>query len=387
MGRWKLEYYNGVTKDWEEFTGRIDEVIEELNGHEEANLFIPNTSDNRTFVASNQIVRIYFDAELIYLGALFGVEYSRKRLKCIVYNGVYELMKRRVISKNYAWVHANAIMEEVRLAAGLINPLGSCPTTNLDINFDQTLCFDAMVEVAKACQCDYWTQNGDTLYLGIRGSSQSFDGNVANVSSRGIDRSKNRNKVHVRGFDADGEQIMGVAGSGDDVAVFWNNFATTEETLDYFAAKILAKLNVEDSGITLTCPITSATHLHPGDTITINKAELNLSGSYRIVKITKQRKTANIELSRAKRTTEEILEELSKTRNEVFTFTTFVSQFGGEIGPIGVGSTFIRSFFALPATQIANPSIAALATAVDAKIASPTVASIDTVVGIEVNPP
>lgn len=387
MGRWKIEYFDGGVEDWVELTGRINEVIEELNGHEEATFFIPNTSDNRTIVASDQIVRIYFDEEFIFLGALFGVEYSRKWLKCIVYNGIYELMKRRVISESYAWVPANAIMEEVRLAAGLINALGSCPTTNLDMNFDQTLCFDAMVEVAKACQCDYWTQNGDTLYLGTRGSAQSFDGNVANVSSRGIDRSKNRNKVHVRGFNADGEEIMGFAGDGDDVAVFWNNFATTEETLNYFAAKILAKLNIDDSAITLTCPITSAAHLHPGDTVTINKPELNLSGSYRIVKITKQRKTADIEFSRAKRTTEEILEELSKTRNEVFTFTTFVSQFGGEVTEIGVGSTFIRSFFAIPTTQIVTPTVLALATAVDSEIVSPTVASIDAIVGIDVNPP
>jgi len=317
MGRWKLEYYNA---GWIEFTGTVEETIEELNGHEEATFKIPNIADNRTFVSTDQIIRIKFDDIQVFLGALFGVEYSLTRLKCIVYNGVYELLKRRVISGNYVNTPANVVAEAVRIAAGLINPLGSCPTTPITVEFDQTLCFDAIELIAKILNKDHWTQNGDTLYIGARGSSQSFDGTIAKVSTRGLDRSKKRNKVHFRGVNESGEQIMGVAGTGDNVAVFWSHNATSITTLNALAAQKLAEINSDDSGVTLTCPITSGAHLHSGDTITINKPELNLFGSYKIKKITKHRKTVDIEVSRPKKCTEDILEELTDSNTEALNF-------------------------------------------------------------------
>ena len=183
MAKWKIEHYQS---GWVQKTDAvITEIAEELNGHEEASFLIPNTSDNRTFVSTDQIVRFKFDDTQVFLGALYGVEYSQKSLKCTVYNGVYELLKRRVISGNYASVPASSVAEAVRLAASLANPLGSCPTTPISVNFDQTLCFDAIELIAKILNKDYWTVDGDTLYIGTRGSSQSFDGSVANASSRG----------------------------------------------------------------------------------------------------------------------------------------------------------------------------------------------------------
>ncbi len=329
MSGWVFEYYDDGVEDWVEFNGRIGEVIENLNGHEEATIFVPNNTANRTFVQSDQIVKISYDSVQMFMGALFAVEYSNKELKCIVYNGVYEIMKRRVISGIYESEPANSIMEEVRVAAGLNEALGSCPTTALDMNFDQTLCYDAMVEIAKACNCDYWVQDGDTLYLGDRGSAKSFNSSKAQVSKRGVDRGKIRDKVHVRGFSAEGEELLGIAGTGDNVAVFWNNFATTQDTLDLLAAKLLAEVNIEDSQIRVSCPITEGFHLHPGDTITVSKSVLNLDDTYRVMKTIKTRTECIFELNRSIKRTEDILEELSKTRNEVFNFTTFVSQCEG----------------------------------------------------------
>jgi hypothetical protein len=388
LAGWVFEYYDEGEEDWLEFSGRIGEVIEELNGHEEATIFIPNTSANRTFVTSDQIVRIYFDTELQFLGALLAVEYSRKELKCIIYNGIYELMKRRVISGSYTSEAADDIMEDVRVAASLTNPLGGCPSTVLDMNFDQTLCFDAMIEIAKACNCDYWVQNGDTLYLGTRGSSESFDSSKAKVTSRGVDRSKNRDKVHVRGFNAEGEELLGVAGTGDDVAVFWNNFATTEATLNYLASKLLDQVNLDDSSIKLSCPISYGDHLHPGDTISVSKSDLNLSGSYKVAKIIKTRTRCDIDLNRAKRTTEAILEELSKTRNEVFNFTTFVSSaYEGEVSEIGVGSTFLSSLVSVLSVVLPDSNLASIDAVGSVGLLDSTVCSIDTVVDVDVNPP
>jgi hypothetical protein len=355
MGRWKLEYFDDGEEDWVEFTGRIEEIVEELSGHEEVSFSIPNTSDNREFVAADQIVRIFFDDTQLYLGVLYDVEYSKKQLKCVVYNGVYELLKRRVITGQYLWMPAHAIAEQIRQAAGLINAVEDCPDTSVDMIWDQTICFDAVVQLAEAISKDYWVTDGDTLHIGDRGSAQEFDGKIANVSERTVGRGKKRDKVHIRGVSHDGEEIMGVAGSGDDVAVFWCPFKTTEETLDMFAAKKLVEVNQDDASVVMTCPITSGYHLHPGDTIPIEKPELNLDGSYKIMKTTKHRKTMEIEIIRPKRSTEKILEELSKGTQNSFSLTTFLSQFGGggevELPPYSCGIMGIYDGFSNPSIK------------------------------------
>ena len=79
---------------------------------------------------------------------------------------------------------------------------------------------DAFKEITAILNKNYYTVNGDTLYIGTRGSAESFDNKVANASNRTVDRAKKRDKVHVRGFDEEGNQLLGVAGTGDNVAVF-----------------------------------------------------------------------------------------------------------------------------------------------------------------------
>src|SRR3989339_2093726 len=211
---WTFEYYDDSEEDWVEFTGGSPEVVEELSGHEEATFYIPNTSANRTFVLSDQIVRLKLNGTQQFLGVLLGFEPSFTRLKCILYNGVYELLKRRVISARYVNTPANVVAEAVRTAASLINPLGSCPTTPISVSWDQTYCFDAIVEIAKQLNKNYWTENGSTLHIGTRGSSKSFNSSKAKVRSRGVDRSKKRDKVHARGVDEEGNQLLGVSGTG-----------------------------------------------------------------------------------------------------------------------------------------------------------------------------
>lgn len=370
MGRWKVEYYSS---GWVEKTdATVSEVMAELNGHEEATFLIPNTSSNRTFVTTDQIVRIKFDTVQRFLGALFGVEYSLTRLKCIVYNGVYELLKRRVISGNYVNIPANVVAEAVRVAAGLINPLGSCPTTPICVSFDQTFCFDAIELIANILNKDYWTVNGDTLYIGTRGSSQSFDGAIAKISMRGLDRSKKRDKVHVRGISESGEQIMGFSGTGDNVAVFWCHTATTIAALNAIAAQKLAEVNSDDSGIPLICPITSGVQLYPGDTITVNKPELNLSGSYRIRKTTKYRKTVDIEVSRKKKGTEDILDELLKKSDDAANLGTLIYGDRGienmRINPNLISGTLVKGTNNLVTTYLKESCIPAG----DVAVAAPT---------------
>jgi len=358
LGRWTLEYYDEGEEGFVEFSGRLEEIMEELNGHEEVSFSIPNTAANRSFVATDQLVRIKFDGAVVYgIGVLYDIEYSRKQLKCVIYNGVYELLKRRVISGEYIGLMPSSVAEFIRAAAGLTYMVDCPATPDVDMIFDQTICFDAILQLAAAINKDYWVENGENLHIGDRGSAQEFDGNIANVSERAVARSKKRDKVHVRGVSYEGDEIMGYAGAGDNVAVFWYDTPTTEYTLYALAVKKLAEINMDDGSVVLTCPITSGVHLYPGDTITISKPELSLDGSYRIMKTTKKRKTMDVEIIRQKRTTEKVLEELSTGTRNSFTLTTLVSQFGG--GPPDIVLPPARSGIMAMFSEFgyANPSI------------------------------
>jgi len=175
---------------------------------------------------------------------------------------------------------------------------------------------------------------------------------------------------------------MGVAGTGDDVAVFWCDSPATEDALDALAALKLAEINQDDSSVVLTCPVGEGVHLFPGDTIPVVKPQLNLDDDYRIMKTVKRRFDMEIEIIRSKKSTEKILEELSKGTTSSFSLTTFLSQFGGE------AAAFSSSLFRLPLSLICGIEIIfspylrkfpLMALLLKTEVAEPFVASISTV--------
>jgi hypothetical protein len=369
MGRWKIEYFDDP--NWVEKTDAVISEIVEQNGHEEATFFIPNTSANRTFVATDQDVRISFDEDQVFGGVLSAVEYTTKRLKCIVYISLFEALKKRVLlagGGTFWGIAANVLVAAILEYAGLSATV-YCPTTIIVISFANCTCFDAIALIAKMLKKDLWVDADGDLHIGTRGSSKSFDGSLANVSERSIDRSKKRDKVYVTGIDENGEAIIGEAGTGVNAALFRCSSATTEPYLDMLAEEKLAEINTDDSSIPLTCPITSGISLHPGDTIPISKPELNLSGDYSIKKLTKHRKTVDIDVNRQKKTTEDFLEELIKGESDTITFT---SQVTGETGimtrikPNLVSGAAVKSANNLVTTYLKNSCILPPAVAVAA---------------------
>jgi hypothetical protein len=57
--RWQVTYYDSVQADWVDVYGAVvDEVLEELDGHEEAVFLLPNTQANRTFVETDHLIRV-----------------------------------------------------------------------------------------------------------------------------------------------------------------------------------------------------------------------------------------------------------------------------------------------------------------------------------------
>jgi len=307
---WTIEYWDGAS--WQTLAGTLDKIVEELNGHKEATFTLPNNATNRNIVASDRDIRISYDGTEIFRGVLSAVKYSQGLLECTAYDKCIATMQTRVIEGTQTWENtpANEILLNICNAAGVVP--GSCPATQVSVRFDYTICLDAAIFLADVLNADWWTDLDDSgnprFNIGSRGTDKGTI-TVISISRRGIDRSKKIDRVIIRGVDKDGNPIYGEAGSGNNVAVFTEKKASDKATLDSLAAKKLAELNKESSGVSLTVPITEGYNLFPGDTITVINEQLNLSGSYRIWKITKKLGECEVEIDRPEAILEKFLEQ------------------------------------------------------------------------------
>lgn len=305
---WKIEYYDGT--NWQELTGTVESILQELNGHEEAIIKLFNNPTNRQIVSSNRDVRISFRGEQIFKGMLYAVEYSQNWLTCKLYNKCFEIMKSKLTTHDYsAGKQANLILQDICADAGVS---ADCSiTTIVYVVFDHATCFDAAVWLAKSLNKDYWATN-TTFHIGTRDETNRGEVTAISVSRRGIDRSKKRDKVIVRGKKADGTEITAEAGTGTNVAFFIETKPTDQATLNTIAQQKLNELNKDSSGVSLTVDIATCYKWQPGNLVTVNMPALALSGQYKIWKITKRRAICSVEIDRP----EEILEKyIQATKN------------------------------------------------------------------------
>lgn len=497
---WKIEYYDGTT--WKEIKGRVEHILQEFNGHEEAIIQIANNAENLSIVNQDRDVRISYNQKEIFKGVLSGVDYYQNYLRAKIYNKCFEIMKRRISTRTYSSTMASKILQDICSDAGVTaGPMYI--DKEVSPRFNRAYCFDCAVFLADILNTDYWSRDttfyvrprnacigyypldgnrndysGFFINLGLVGNeywvlgkfkyAARFDGSSCfrrlfgpdlpssaitishwikplstpsyfqhsiglgghhsatvylypnsyqvyykfnniggslkekyigtidanwhhvvvtydgsyirgyidgvlktieaasgpinyddtsiyigntgfgsapgdnwfigdidevliyeraltplevkemyssvnvSVSRRSIDRSKIRDKVIVRGVDAEGNEIFGEAGTGDRIAVFQEKRASTVADLTDIAKRKLAELKKETSGASITIPISIGYQLLPGDTYFIHKPELNISGGYRITKIIKHYNKCVIELDKQ----ESILEKMvESTRN------------------------------------------------------------------------
>jgi hypothetical protein len=337
MAAWTIQYWDGSS--WVTLAGAVDKIIQELNGHEEATFVIANNETNRNIVASDRKVKILYDSTVQFKGLLTAPQYGLPTIKCICYNECYVKMNAKDFTHEYTNVPASTILSDICAAAGVV--AGSCPSggigakdvlqyegypiakdivlrplpagAGISVRFKRAICWDAATFLARAVNADFWTDEdayGNPRFnIGTRGSAK---GSVTPISwpDRGVDRSKKRDKVVIRGVDADGNEIEGSAGTGTNVAVFTEKKASDTATLNNLAAQKLAELNKESSGVKLPINIFTAYNLFPGDTVTLNNSALNLVGDFRIWKVTKTIATADVEVDRPQNVTEKDIQQM-----------------------------------------------------------------------------
>ena len=291
--KWVFEYFTAPST-WTAFTAKLKNTNEILNGHEEALLSISNNVANRAFVASNQTVRVKYDGDVVFTGLLSALEYGTTILNCVLYNETLEKLKTVTYTASFpTGAGADTILAAVCALAGVT--AGTCPSTSIAVRFDETSCYDVVMFLKDCLNSDVWTV-GAVVNIGTRGSAKTVT--YVKIKSRGIDRSKLRDKVRVKGMDASSNEIIGEAGSGDKVKVYREKKANDVTTLNTLAAKYLDELNTVSKGAPIEVPINEAHELYPGDTFSITNARYNLSGSYKIMSISKYPSKAAIQLDK-----------------------------------------------------------------------------------------
>ena len=145
--------------------------------------------------------------------------------------------------------------------------------------------------------------DGTTVYFGTKGAAVTHTPTTIALSKRGIDRSKGQfTKVEIRGTDVTGFHILGVAGSGTKVWKGNEDQMTDETTLNAIAAKKLAELATDSSGLPVSVLMTEGKDYSLGESVAVSDARYLLDGTYRIMQMTKTKFKCNMQLDRARKT-------------------------------------------------------------------------------------
>ena len=118
------------------------------------------------------------------------------------------------------------------------------------------------------------------------------------VSKRAIDFRKIANQVVIRGVDAQGYHIRGVAGSGTPCRTFNESNVSTEAALNNIASKKLNELQNSSAGAPVSVPITQGYYFNAGDFISLYQPKYLLSGYFRMMQVVKKKTKVEIQLDK-----------------------------------------------------------------------------------------
>ena len=309
MGKWIVQYWDEGTSSFVELQAVWDQTNEELDGDCYATFYLANSAENRALIQQDLLVAVWFDDTLVFSGTLTGGELSSKRIKAVIYDTVMLVLdEAEPVSGVYDQKPATAIAAD--LLAGTSLTLGSCPSTLVSVVFYNANRLDCFKFLADALNLDLYSVSGMYVNLATKGDGVVWTPSSISVSTRGLDRSKQRTKVVVRGIDCWGNHILGVAGTGTKVKTFSSNTVTDEATLNGLAAKKLAELKTDSSGAPVSVLITVGKGYLVGDSVTVTNDQYLLNGTYRIKQLNKTRIQVKLQLDKFRKTIDRTIEDL-----------------------------------------------------------------------------
>jgi hypothetical protein len=309
LGLWVIEYWDTDTSTFIPFKATWDQTNEELDGDCYATFYLANTVENRALIQQDLLVAVWFDDTLVFSGTLSGGDLGSTRIKAVIYDTVMlTLDEAEPLSGVYDQKAASTIAAD--LVAGTGITVGACPSTAVSVVLYNANRLDVFKFLSDALNLDLYSTSGTHINLAVKGDGVVWSPSSISVSNRGLDRSKQRTKVIIRGLDCWGHHILGVAGSGTKGKTFSNNNVTDEATLNGIAAKKLAELNTDSSGAPVSVLITIGKAYAPGDSVTVVNDQYLLNGTYRIKQLNKTRTQVKLQLDKFRKSIDRTIEDL-----------------------------------------------------------------------------
>jgi hypothetical protein len=308
-----IVYYDSAAGIWKPLSKSVFRNInEDIDGMDSASFTIPNTSANLVALnlddvdADNVYIKILYSVALteIFWGVVSGATLTDGAdVECICYNATLYTIEQapNVITADYQNVSVSYVISDlIRFKAGLpniyISESGASTEleTLISISFNGQNALVALREVCDRVGIKCWGAGsfngaffGLILYVGDRTATVQVPAKICSGGTHSFDRIRVKKVVIVKGQDAEGNDIQGIAGSNGAALSDFDMNATDVATLNSIAAKKLVDYNNPNLSISIPLLTSEAYAYHPGNYLTVSKTNLTLDDDYIIKRLTK----------------------------------------------------------------------------------------------------
>ena len=297
---WEIRYYDEYEEAEVVLPAEFDQISDEVGGELILTFYLPNIGSFRNFVdnQSNSSVAAFFSGSLVCYGRFLRAELAAKKIMLTVYEeAMVRLDQAEPFTGVFDEIPANDILYEVTDHNDIVE-INECPTDPLTVIFYNANRLDCAKFLAEALAQELFSSGGSQISIGVKGNAEhEFDPDLRlSVSKRAIDFRKIANQVVIRGVNAQGYHIRGVAGSGTPCRTFNEDNVSTEAALNNIASKRLSELQTSSAGAPVSVPITQGYYFNAGDYINLYQPKYMLSGYFRMMQVVKKKTKVQMQL-------------------------------------------------------------------------------------------
>jgi len=313
---WEIRYYDEDDDADFVLPAEFDQVFDEVGGEAYLTFSVPNINNFRNFVENQQGVEVsaYFAGGFVFSGRFLSADLSTKKIKLTVYDAVMvALDQAEPFTGVYDEIPADTILSDITNGGDIVG-VGECPVDPVTVIFYNANRLDCVYFLAEALAAEAYSKYGSEIDVGIKGNAEhEFDPDLRlSVSKRAIDYRKYANQVVIRGVDAQGYHIRGVAGSGTPCRTLNEDNVSTEAGLSNIASKRLSELQTSSAGAPISVPITQGYYFNAGDFINLYQPRYMLSGTFRMMQVVKKKTQVQMQLDKIRPDIAKVVADLKR---------------------------------------------------------------------------
>lgn len=281
---------------------RIERTLNDI-GRAEVTLPLSSTVLNN--FPKNAEVEILLNGSVVFSGIITRRELSKPHgtVKLVIYEKAIKLMWT-LVSVNgdyrlqYDNIPASVIAGDILNGSGFT--LAECPTTYVSLRLEYAKRWKALQTLADLLGADLWVE-GTAVHIGTKGTTKTL--NYMGTLGKAEDVGKIANRVIILGA---GDGINQAEAAAEDATSISENglheAAFTMRNLDDMnvgaaASQVLAVMKDAAEEVKVEAFLPDALDVEPGDYLTLNDADLGLSGTYRVKRVRISGHRASFELA------------------------------------------------------------------------------------------